>query len=98
MSSKLNGVDPSAARRRGIAFARLDFATSYTIHLEPLPCWAHLSDQEYRRCVAEVVAEIESQAALKRELVDVPAKGPAAILAQEPQAALGRHRERLAAS
>jgi hypothetical protein len=31
------------------AFERLDFATSYTGHLEPLPCWAHLSSEEYRK-------------------------------------------------
>jgi hypothetical protein len=57
------------------------------VHLEPLPCWAHLSAEEYRRRIAEMVDDIESQAALKRQLVDLPAKGPAAILAQEPQAA-----------
>jgi len=30
-----------------------------------------------------MVAEIESQAALRRQLNDLPAKGPGAILAQE---------------
>jgi REP element-mobilizing transposase RayT len=75
------------ARRKGIAFERLDFATPYTVHLEPLPCWAHLSVEEYRKRIAEMVADIESQAALKRQLLDLPAKGPAAIRAQEPQAA-----------
>lgn len=76
----------------GIAFERLDFATSYRLHLEPLPCWAHLSSEEYRRRIAERVEEIEGQAALQRQLRDLPAKGPAAILAQEPQAAPERLR------
>jgi hypothetical protein len=33
------------------------------------------------------VEEIEGQAALQRQLRSLPAKGPAAVLAQEPQAA-----------
>jgi REP element-mobilizing transposase RayT len=75
------------ARRRGIAFERLDFATPYTVELEPLPCWAHLSAEEYRRRVAEVVEDIESQAVLQRKLFGLPAKGPAAVREQEPHAA-----------
>jgi REP element-mobilizing transposase RayT len=75
------------ARRRGIAFERLRYATAYTVHLEPLPCWAHLSAEEYRGRIAEVVADIEGQAALQRQLYGLPAKGADAILAQEPQAA-----------
>jgi REP element-mobilizing transposase RayT len=75
------------ARRRGIAFERLDFATPYRLHLDPLPCWAHLSVEEYRRRIAEMVEEIEGQAALQRQLRGLPAKGAAAVLAQEPQAA-----------
>jgi hypothetical protein len=64
-----------AAQRRGIAFERLAFATSYTVRLEPLPCWKDVSPEEYRRRIAEMVAEIESQAALRRQLNDLPAKG-----------------------
>jgi len=75
------------ARRRGIAFERLDFATRYSVHLEPLPCWAHLSPEEYRGRVAEVVEDIEIQASLKRQVLDVPAKGSAAVRDQEPHAA-----------
>jgi hypothetical protein len=75
------------ARRRGDAFERLEFATFYTVQLEPLPCWAHLPAEEYRRRVAEEVEAIESQAARKRELLDRPAPGPAAIRGQEPHTA-----------
>jgi hypothetical protein len=55
-------------------------------------CWAHLSTEEYRRGVAEVVeAEvvegIESQAAQQRQLLDLPARGPAAVREQEPTGA-----------
>jgi len=76
-----------AARRRGLAFERLRFATPYTVRLEPLPCWRHLSVEEYRRRIGEMVLDIESQAALRRQLNDVPAKGRDAILAQEPHEA-----------
>jgi REP element-mobilizing transposase RayT len=75
------------ARRQGKTFERLKFATPYTVHLEPLPCWAHLSTEESRRRVAEMVDDIESQAALKRQLLDLPARGAAAVREQEPHAA-----------
>src|SRR5262249_19601686 len=57
------------------------------VQLKPLPCWAHLSAEEYRKRVTEVVEDIESQAALQRQLLDLPAKGPAAVRDQEPHAA-----------
>ncbi len=68
-----------ADRRKGAAFERLTYATPYTVQLEPLPCWAHLSVEEYRKRVGELVSDIESEATLRGQ----PAKGPEAILAQE---------------
>jgi hypothetical protein len=53
------------ARRRGLAFERLELATPCTVNLEPLPCWAHLSAEEYRGRIAELVADVEGQAALR---------------------------------
>jgi len=76
-----------ADRRRGRAFERLSHATPYTVHLKPLPCWAHLSSVEYQRRIAEMVDDIESQAALKRQLNELSAKGPEAIRIQEPHEA-----------
>jgi hypothetical protein len=52
-----------AARNRGEEFGRLKYATEETLKLTPLPCWAHLSAEDYRQRVAELVAEIESTAA-----------------------------------
>jgi hypothetical protein len=75
------------ARRRGIAFERLRYATSYTIQLEPLPCWMHLSGETYRKCITEMVEEIEREAARERQLGDRPVKGPEVILSQEPHQA-----------
>jgi REP element-mobilizing transposase RayT len=51
------------ARNRGEEFGRLKYATEETFELTPLPCWAHLSAEDYRQRVAELVAEIESTAA-----------------------------------
>jgi hypothetical protein len=76
-----------ADRRRGRAFERLRYATPYTVHLEPLPCWEHLPSAEYQRRIAEMVDDIENQAALKRQLNDLSAKGPEAIQTQEPHEA-----------
>jgi len=72
------------ARRRGMAFERLDFATSYTVKLAPLPCWAHLSAEEYRRRIAEVVEEVENQSALHRQQLGLSPQGTVAVRNQEP--------------
>jgi hypothetical protein len=72
------------ARRRGLAFDRRRYATPYTVKLEPLPCWSHLSVADYRQRIAQMVEEIENQAALERQQTGVPARGSEAILAQEP--------------
>ncbi len=76
-----------ADRRRGRAFERLRYATPYTVHLEPLPCWEHLPSDEYQQRIAEMVDDIESQAALKRQVNELSTKGPEAIRIQEPHKA-----------
>ncbi|HXO22422.1 MAG TPA: hypothetical protein VOA87_21075 [Thermoanaerobaculia bacterium] len=73
-----------AARRRGEAFDRLRYASSYSLKLERLPCWTHLSAELYRERIGEMVDEIEAQAAAQRELGGQLAKGPTAIRAQDP--------------
>jgi len=70
------------ARQRGESFHRRKFATEYTLELAQLPCWAHLSPEQYRKRIAEIVADIEAQAAAMREALGRPALGPAAIRAQ----------------
>ena len=73
-----------AARRRGEAFDRLRYATAYSLKLERLPCWKHVSAEQYRERIREMVHDVEAQAAAKRELSGLPAKGPEAIRAQDP--------------
>ncbi len=72
-----------AARQRGQSFHRLDFATEYTLKLEQLPCWAHLTPQQYRERIAALVASIESRAAEVREAMGRPVLGPEAVCAQK---------------
>jgi len=52
--------------------------------LDPLPCWKHLTDTERRSRVRELIAEIEREAAARREETGIPSLGADAILAQDP--------------
>ena len=74
-----------AARRRGEIFDRYRYATQETVVLSPLPCWKHLSTEDYQKRVAELVEEIEEEAAAERQRTGRPVLGVAAILAQDPQ-------------
>jgi hypothetical protein len=56
-----------------------------TLTLGPLPCWKDLTDKERYSRVAALVAEIERQAAARREKTGRPSLGVDAILAQDPQ-------------
>jgi REP element-mobilizing transposase RayT len=46
------------ARRRGESFRKYDHAEEESLNLVPLPCWAHLSPEEYRVRVCAMVKEI----------------------------------------
>ena len=74
-----------AARRRGEDFDPLEYATEETVELSPIPCWEHLPTEEYRERVCGLVEGIEEEAAADRERTGIPARGPEAILAQDPQ-------------
>jgi REP element-mobilizing transposase RayT len=74
------------ARRRGLAVSPLDFATAETVHLDPLPCWAHLPSEVHRRRVAELVRHIVEQSARARRLSSRCSMGADAILRQNPHA------------
>jgi REP element-mobilizing transposase RayT len=57
-----------AARRRGERFDRMKYATREILVLSPLPCWKHLSDEVRRQLVIEMIADIEAEATLRRQL------------------------------
>jgi hypothetical protein len=52
--------------------------------LSPLPCWEHLSPEGHKEKIAELVEEIEAEAAEQRESTGKPTLGRAAILKQHP--------------
>ena len=49
----------AAGRRKSAVPEPSEFATSFPIELSPLPCWQHLSPEQHRARVAELVADID---------------------------------------
>jgi hypothetical protein len=82
-----------AARRRGESFDRLRYATSETLTLSPLPCWKHLPLEAQRRLAADLIAEIESDAAAKRQRTGSQVLGVATIRGQDPHKRPARSRK-----
>jgi hypothetical protein len=52
--------------------------------LTRLPCWEHLSQEEYRERVAALVEEIEAEARMARLERGLPVLGVGAVLRQNP--------------
>jgi len=77
-------TDEWAARNRGEEYGHTTFATVEEVVLDQLPCWAHLSPEEYRQAVAGLVQEIEEEAALEREATGRPSLGAEAIVKMDP--------------
>jgi len=55
-----------------------------TVTLSKIPCWAHLSDAQYRQRIASLQEEIEAEAAAAREAAGTQVLGVEKILAQDP--------------
>ena len=62
-----NQTQEYAARNRGEKFDRLKYATEEELVLTQLPCWEHLSPEEYRDRVASLVEEIEAESRARHE-------------------------------
>jgi REP element-mobilizing transposase RayT len=73
-----------SARRRGEEHKRDRFATPETVTLSPLPCWEHLSPEDQKKKIAELIREIEEEAAAQREVAGKTVLGRAAVLKQHP--------------
>jgi hypothetical protein len=73
-----------AARNRGEEYGRLTYATEETFVLSRLPCWEHLSPDDYRTRVAELVEEIELDARVARMERGTSVLGVGAVLRQSP--------------
>ncbi len=69
---------------RGESFSARKFAETETLRFEPLPCWTHLTPEQYRAKIADLIAEIEAEAAAQREQAGCQPLGVKAILRQKP--------------
>ena len=54
-----------SARIRQEPYNEEDFASEEEVVLEPLPCWAHVSEPVYRRRILELVESIEAETAAR---------------------------------
>ena len=72
------------ARRRGEKFDRMRYATREVLVLSPLPCWKHLGEEVRRQLVVEMIADIESEAAVRRQRSGSPVLGASAVRGQHP--------------
>jgi hypothetical protein len=79
-----------AARNRGESFGRLTHAIEETLELTPLPCWSHLSPEQYRERVASLVEDIEADARALRCEKRLPVLGVKAVLQQNPHKEPGK--------
>ncbi len=61
-----------------------EFATVERLVLSPLPCWANLSEIEWRQQVAELIVQIEVEAAAERQQKRKSSLGVERILAYNP--------------
>jgi hypothetical protein len=77
-----------AARRRGEEHDRYEYATLETVTLSPLPCWAHLSKEDYQKRVGRLVTSIKEETAARRRRIGAQPLGREAILAQHPHSRL----------
>ena len=73
-----------AARNRGEDFGVMEYATREELVLSPLPCWKHLSAEQYRERVADLVEQIECEGRAERESKGLEPLGVEAILRQNP--------------
>jgi REP element-mobilizing transposase RayT len=79
-----NRTEEYRAELRGEDFEPRRYATEETVVLSPLPCWRHLSPEVYRERIAELIQEIEADAAAERKLTGREPLGREAILRQHP--------------
>ena len=79
-----NRTEEHKARLRGEDFEPRRYATEETVVLSQLPCWRHLSPEAYRERIAELVQEIDADAAAERKRTGRAPLGAAAILRQHP--------------
>jgi hypothetical protein len=80
-----NRTQEHAARRRREALERYAYATEATVHLSPLPCWRHLSSDQYRGRVAALARDVQQEAAASRRALGTEVLGAEAVTLTDPQ-------------
>ena len=80
-----NRSQEHGARNRGEEHSRFKYASEETVVLSKIPCWAHLSDEDYRQRIASLKEQIEAEAAVVREATGTQVLGVEAILSRDPQ-------------
>lgn len=73
-----------ARRRKSYVERPGDFTTTLTVLLEVLPCWREMPEQEWRRLVRDIIAELHAEADEERKATGVQPLGRAAAIAQDP--------------
>ncbi len=81
-----------AARNRGKAYGRYDFATRYLVHFAQLPAFRHLAPEAYQDRITELIQEIKAEGEAKRD--GDPVAGREKILRQNPYKQPTRHTKR----
>ena len=79
---RTSGYDSRA--RNGEPFGDEAFATEERVTISPLPCWEHMTEAQWRRAVAELVEDIDREAAVIRQDEKRSSLGVARILTADP--------------
>ena len=79
-----NRTRESVARQLGKDVDEEEFASEEVIELSPLPCWAHMPQQEWRQLVVGLIAEIEEEGAAARRREEKRSLGVKRILMTQP--------------
>ena len=73
-----------ALHRTRKAYTEDDYTHTETVQLTPLPCWKHLTPEDYRRQIQGLVELIVSEARAERALTGKAVLGPDALRQQKP--------------
>jgi REP element-mobilizing transposase RayT len=72
------------ARNRGESFGPREYAEEESLKLDPLPCWRHLTEEQYQSQMTRLVDKITHETAVRLKQACIEPLGPKAILAQHP--------------
>jgi hypothetical protein len=82
----INRTQEYLARQRRKTPEPQSFEEPETLTLEPLPCWKHLSPEQYRGQMESLVRSVEAEAEAQRQRSSKQPLGAEAILRQDPTA------------